>query len=150
MLFGSVYTNLPAWGAHRLSGVAEYVSQWNTYATRAIASTGTCILGRDPAAGTTNNLIPANTITFENDVWFYQDMGSLYYDQCQTTAGVYGASIITPYTIGLLGDGYWFSSTHQCNTYEYVTNSGTGMGTESLGSGIRSSSRSLIFYFLFL
>ena len=96
MLFGSVYTTMPAWGAHRLSGVAEYVSSWSVYSSLSIFSSGTCLLGRDPNAGLTNNQIPSSTITYENDVWFYQDMGALYYDQCQNAAGVRGASIITP------------------------------------------------------
>ena len=75
-------------------------------------------------------------------VWFYQDMGSMYYDQCQNAAATRGASIITPYTVGLTGDNYWLTSTHQCNTYEYIYNSGYSMGNENVGSGVRSSPRS--------
>ena len=96
MPFGNVYTALPAWGGHRLNTVAEYVSTWYSYASLGIYSAGVCILARDPTAGGVNNLIPSSTITYENDVWFYQDMGSLYYDQCQNIASSHGASIITP------------------------------------------------------
>ena len=96
MPFGSVYTTMPAWGAHRLGGVAEFISSWSIYATLPIVSLGECMLARDPNAGATNNLIPTNTITYENDLWLYQDMGLMYYDQCQTAASVRGASIITP------------------------------------------------------
>ena len=95
MLYGSQYTGW-GWGAHRLNSVAEYVTSWPTYATRSISSLGTCVLARDPLAGSVNNRIPANSILYENDIWYYQDMGSMFYDQCQTTAGLYGASIITP------------------------------------------------------
>ena len=183
MLFSNAYTIQPGWGAHRLGTAAEYISSWSTYATLSLYSNGDCILGRDPTAGLVNYKIPSNTMTYENDVWFYQDFGYMYYDQCQNAAGLYGASIITPvsflsidmsltsflvlfskvvfyffffsvaifkiiiikycsqYTIGLIGDNYWLSSTHQCNTYEYITNGGTTMGIENLGAYARSASR---------
>ena len=96
MLFGSVYTIMPGWGAHRLNSVAEYVSSWNSFTTNSISSSGTCVLGRDPNAGATRDKLCSSSITYENDVWFYQDLGSMYYDQCQNAAGLHGASIITP------------------------------------------------------
>ena len=144
MLFGSYYTNW-GWGAHRLNSVAEYITSWPTYATQSIFSNGACVLGRDSTAGSVNYQIPSTSILFENDVWLYQDLGSLYYDQCQNAAAKHGASIITPYTVGLTGDNYWLSSTHQCNTYEYIFNSGTSMGNENVGVNVRSSIRYLIY-----
>jgi hypothetical protein len=52
-----------------------------------------------------------------------------------------GASIITPYTIGLTGDGYWVPSVHTCNTYEYISGNGTSYTYENSGGGQRSTSR---------
>jgi hypothetical protein len=81
MLFGSVYTIMPAWGGHRLNGVAQYMSQYNIYASQAISSTGTCVLARDPNAGATNNQIPAMSRTYENDVWYLKhiDYSSVWF-----------------------------------------------------------------------
>ena len=67
MLFGSQYTGW-GWGAHRTNANAEYVTSWPTYSTLSIYTPGACILARDPSAGTTRNLIPTNSITYENDV----------------------------------------------------------------------------------
>jgi hypothetical protein len=70
MLFPSQYTAF-GWGAHRLGPVAEYLSGgYSLLNTKSIASTGACILARDPNAGIVNNQIPTNSILFENDVSF--------------------------------------------------------------------------------
>ena len=74
-------------------------------------------------------------------MWHYQDFGLLYYDQCSVLASEHGAMIITPYTIGLSGDNYWISQTHQCNTYEYIDGSGFNLGYENAGYLSRSTQR---------
>jgi len=76
----------------------------------------------------------------------YQDFGTatynlMYYDQCQTLASQYGASIITPQTIGLSGDNYWIGSTHTCNTFEYFYNFGTAMCNWAFSVNYRSLTR---------
>jgi hypothetical protein len=150
MLFPSATTQW-GWSTHREfsyaagipSGSAMYVTDGN-YNAKDISSSAPCILARDNDAGWLSSRLPSSSIFFDGDFWNYQDFGSsVFYDQCQNYAGLYGGSIITPQTIGLTGDNYWVASINQqANTYQYFTNSGTFMGVEDLSADLRSSARS--------
>jgi hypothetical protein len=133
------------------SNKAMYVTNWPVYATADLSSNIPCVLARDPNAGASNTLIPSNSTVYDGDTWQYKDYGAgVYYDQCQYYAGLHGASIITPNTIGLTIDGnatYWVSSTHQCSTFEYFSISGNVMGYENANPA-RSTARSCLIGFL--
>jgi hypothetical protein len=54
---------------------------------------------------------------------YWNSPATITYDECQTLAGRSGASIITPFTIGLtagINDNYWSSSKNQCNNYYWI------------------------------
>jgi UDP-3-O-[3-hydroxymyristoyl] glucosamine N-acyltransferase len=134
---GSGGTN--GWTGHRNGGSAMYAT-WSSYSSAGITTSRACVLSRDPRSS--GNSAPLNsTITYDGDVWNYQDYGSQYYDQCILLASNAGASIITPYTLGLSGDSYWVPSVHTCNTYEYITSSGNSYTYENTSSGARSSTK---------
>jgi UDP-3-O-[3-hydroxymyristoyl] glucosamine N-acyltransferase len=127
------------WAGHR-NGASAMYAYWSTYQSAGITTSRACVLARDPRSpGITETL--NSTRTYDGDVWNYQDYGSQYYDQCVLIASNAGASIITPYTIGLTGDGYWVPTVHACNTYEYISSNGNSYTYESVGGGARSTSR---------
>ncbi len=128
------------WAGHRNGANAMY-AQWSTYQQAGITTSRACVLTRDPrSSGITATL--NSTTVYDGDTWIYQDYGSQHYDQCILLASDAGASIITPYTIGLTGDHYWVPSVHTCNTYEYVTGNGTSYTYQSIGGNQRSTTKS--------
>jgi hypothetical protein len=103
-----------------------------------ITTNRACVLALDPrSAGVSATL--TDTINYDGDVWNYQDYGPQYYDQCLLLAADAGASIITPYTLGLSGDGYWVPSQHTCNTYQRIEGGGTSVGWVTQSSSQRSA-----------
>ncbi len=140
MMAAQDYTVSVGWGSHR-KGNNAMTGKWSNYQQADISSQQSCILARDPHA-TTNNSPLANTVVYDGMTWHYQDFGTKYYDECQTLAGNAGAMIITPYTIGQSADNYWVNSVHMCNTYEWITGSGTSFSYDNLGAYARSSQRS--------
>jgi hypothetical protein len=139
MMHSSDYTVAGGWYSHR-KGNNAMTGIWSSYQQATLSSSKTCILGRDPHAGQ-NNAPLNSTVEYDGWVWRYQDYGNKYYDECQTLAGNAGAMIITPYTIGKSGDGYWINSVHMCNTYEWITSSGGNFGVNNYGVAQRSSSQ---------
>ena len=139
MMHSSQYTVVGGWYSHR-KGTEAMTGKWNSYQKASIGSSRTCILARDPHANQNNSALN-NTIKYDGWTWRYQDFGNKYYDQCQTLAGNAGAMIITPYTIGQSGDGYWINSVHMCNTYQWIISSGNNFSHDDIGSGQRSSVR---------
>ena len=116
-------------------------AKWASYQQAGITTNRACVLSRDPrSSGITATL--NSTQAYDGDTWVYQDYGSQYYDQCILLASNAGASIITPYTIGLSGDNYWVPSVHTCNTYEWVTGGGTSYAYQSISGGQRSTTKS--------
>ena len=140
MLFSSNYSVTQGWNGHR-NGNNAMTSQWSSYTQAPLTNNAPCIVGRPPGA-TVSNMIPANTITYDGDTWRYQDFGLRHYDQCAILAGNHGASIITPAVLGLgTGVGYWVNSVHMCNTYQWISGSGTAYTSDNSSSGARSSQR---------
>jgi hypothetical protein len=93
MPMAQAYTVYPGWISHRelsnpsVAALAWSSGSWDQYASFAITSNYNCILVRDPGAGSTNNLVPSNSVVYDGDTWLYQAMGNIYYDQCSTFAG---------------------------------------------------------------
>jgi hypothetical protein len=88
-----------------------------------------------------NNAQLNSTVNYDGQRWRYQDYGERHFDECFLLAANAGANIITPYTLGQTGDNYWLHSVHMCNTYEWITANGTGMGNDNVGAASRSSRR---------
>jgi hypothetical protein len=137
MLYSSNYSVTYGWSTHR-NGANAMVSIWSSYSERAMTGNENCIVGRDPAA-TRDTDVLSETIVYDGDVWAYQDLGSMYYDQCATAASNAGAMIISP---SVIGSGsyinYWVNSVHMCCTYEYLTGAAS-YGYDNVGGGARSS-----------
>jgi hypothetical protein len=140
MLAPGQYTNpTTGWFGHRLGGVAM-TGSWPTYQTAAVTSLQACVVGRD-VRSTTRDAPLSQARTYEGQTWRYQDYGPRYYDECQLLASDAGASMITPYTIGLTGADYWVQTVHSCNTYVWITEGGTGFAHNDVSRGVRSSLR---------
>jgi len=140
MVAPNAYTNpSTGWYGHR-NGSQAMTGVWMSYQAAPITSNQTCILGRDSRA-TRRDVNLNSSVTYDGQVWRYQDYGLLHFDECQLLAANAGASIITPYTIGSSGADYWVHTVHQCNTYEWVTAGGTNLGYDNLGVAQRSSRR---------
>lgn len=141
MLASQNYSTDGGWRGHRNGANATWVPNFSEYAEDASTGLRLCVVGRD-AAATQNAASLANTVVFEGDTWAYEDLGALFYDQCQTAAGNAGASIITPAAVGLGNGGdYWLQSAHSCNTYAYTNPAGDDQVIENIGFGARSSQR---------
>ena len=140
LLVSEPYTALSGWGAHRLGANAQVVTNaWQSLVTMPITGSQLCIVGRDPRATTFSSPL-ASTLTYDGNVWHYQNFGAMFYDQCQLLASNAGAMVITPYTLGLTGDNYFVSPQHACNVDDWVTNSGMSFGFEASSPGTRSTS----------
>lgn len=139
----NVYTNVgtgsnSGWMAHRNGSNAMYVGSYTGEYFQSISTNRTCVVAGDNRSGGISATL-TNTRTYDGDVWIYQDYGNQYYDQCTLLAANAGASIITPYTIGLSGDNYWVATMHSCNVYHRIQGSGTDLGFDTQSSGQRSS-----------
>ncbi len=124
---------LPGWFASRAPGSNQVmIGSWPTYISDNLNNTRPCNLVRDRQSGATNDSPLANVITYDGDTWKYQDFGPMYIDQCEKLASAAGASIITPWTIGLPnGDNYWIGVLHLCSGYGWTLSNGTALGSES-------------------
>ena len=121
MIFLPYSSNNPGWaGVHRVGGNAMKLDGsggiWYSLQMVPIDSAGyDCVLARDLSA-TTNNLRPLNTILYDSNYWSYQDFGAQYYDVCTNLASTHGASIVTPWSLGLSSSkSYWIASTLTCS-----------------------------------
>ncbi len=113
-----------AWGAHRLGAVALN-ADYPAYATRSIIQADTCLVARETAA-LVNNLPVANRLTYDGHTWAWEDFGLQYYNKCVELASDHGASIITPWTLGLSTIyEYWIMSQDECNAYNWINGTGT-------------------------
>ncbi|HKO50247.1 MAG TPA: Ig-like domain-containing protein, partial [Polyangiaceae bacterium] len=126
---------LPGWTASRAAvgnQVMVMANPWFTYASDVNTALRNCNLVRDRQSGATNNSPLASITTYDGDVWKYQDFGVMYIDQCEKLASAAGASIITPWTIGLPnGDNYWHGVLHVCSVYSWSASNGTGFGYDN-------------------
>jgi len=124
---------LPGWFASRAAGSTQVmIGTWATYTSTDLNNLRTCNLVRDRQSGATNNSPLANVTTYDGDTWKYEDFGIMFIDQCEKLASAAGASIITPWTIGLLnGDNYWQGVLHVCSVYSWSTGNGTGFGFDN-------------------
>ncbi|MEI9936556.1 MAG: Ig-like domain-containing protein [Pseudomonadota bacterium] len=124
---------LPGWFASRAAtGVQVMTGGWTTYTSDSLSNTHNCNLVRDRQSGATNNAPLTGLVTYDGDVWRYQDFGVMYVDQCEKLASAAGASIITPWTIGLLnGDNYWHGVLHTCSVYSWSAANGAGFAFDN-------------------
>lgn len=138
MLVSNQYTVTGGWATHR-NGTNAMWSQWSSYQQAAITTSRACVVGIDPRDSSSRNTPLNSSTTYDGESWQYQDYGTKYYDECQLLASQAGASIITPGTIGLgTGDGYFVPSVHTCNTFEWISGSGSSYTYATQNSGQRS------------
>jgi hypothetical protein len=113
----------PGWYGDRNGGQAMY--NYFGRGNDSVDNYDWCVLVRDPQSGQTNNNPLSNVIIYDGQQWNYQDYGATFYDECQLNAGQAGASIITPWTLGLgNGDNYWEGVGDTYTMYYSSTNNG--------------------------
>jgi len=124
---------LPGWFASRAAtGNQVMIGAWSTYTSDDLDNPHNCNLVRDRQSGATNDSPLASLTTFDGNTWKYQDFGVMFIDQCQKLASAAGASIITPWTIGLPnGDNYWQGVLHTCSVYSWSSANGTNFGYDN-------------------
>ena len=110
-----------------------------------------CVLGRDSRVardsshGHTPLSSPQYAQTSDGLAWRYQDLGQMYYDECQLKASETGTVIIAPSTLddNSNGGSYWVFQEHSCNVYQYTirTNQGNSLQRDSLARDMRNTAQ---------
>jgi hypothetical protein len=112
------------WYGHRKGASAMvgdlYGWDWTSFYLYNINSNYRCLLMRDPNSGNDrSSQALANIVNYDGNIWHYQDFGSVSWGACQTYAGKSGGSIITPFTVGLVGDNYFYGIKHTCCEFAF-------------------------------
>jgi hypothetical protein len=136
------YGNWPLpgwWGSRHAQGFNPNLAmtgQWSNYISADINTKQNCNIMHEPQSVALNQFntkgVLANTTVYDGNTWHYQDFGQKYIDECTLLAGQWGASIITPWTIGLQnGDNYWQGILHTCSVYSWSAANGSNFGYDN-------------------
>eukprot|EP01116_Phalansterium_solitarium_P025038 TRINITY_DN938_c4_g1_i1.p1 TRINITY_DN938_c4_g1~~TRINITY_DN938_c4_g1_i1.p1 ORF type:complete len:347 (+),score=65.25 TRINITY_DN938_c4_g1_i1:151-1191(+) len=126
-----------AWRSHRFGPDAAVDPYYDSYESAAIDTLLHCVLVRDSRYNMTDNTASlSNTVVYDGQTWRYQDFGDQNADECDRLPAQAGATIITPWTIGLTSETNWRMKSVGHSTCSWMT-SPTTAHTEILGPDCR-------------